>query len=96
MVKQTLHSILGKKVTELSINYIRSDGSLHKLTLGEILQRRDAFEMAYNPNDGIEIRREALGKSKEMATCRRHAPSNHPETIRSVRSWLNKRLHPPT
>jgi len=95
-VKKKLQSILDKKVTELSISYTRTDGSLQKLSLGEILQRRAAFEMAYNPNDGIEIRWGAPEKSDERSTCRRHVPSNQLETMRSVRSWFNKRLHPPT
>ena len=95
-VKKKLQSILDQKVSELSINYIRSDGSLQKLTVGEILKRRDAFEMAYNPNDGIEIRWGAPENSDESATCRRHAPSNQHENMRSVRTWFSKRLHPPT
>jgi hypothetical protein len=95
-VKIKLQSILDQKVSELSISYIRSDGSSQKLTLGEILKRRDAFEMAYNPNDGIEIRWGAPENSNEMATCHRHAPAKQLETMRSVRTWFNKRLHPPT
>jgi len=95
-VKKKLQSTLEEKVSELSINYTRSNGSSQKLTLGEILKRRDAFEMAYNPNDGIEIRWGAPEKSEERATCRRHVPPNQLETMRSVRQWFHKRLHPPT
>jgi len=95
-VKKKLQAILDKKVSELSISYTRTDGSLQKLTIGEILQRRDAFEMAYNPNDGIEIRWGAPEKSDERSTCRRHVPANQLETMRTVRSWFSKRLHPPT
>jgi hypothetical protein len=95
-VKNKLQSILDQKVSKLSITYTRSNGSLQKLTVGEILKRRDTFEMAYNPNDGIEIRWGAPGNSDEMATCHRHAPSNQLETMRSVRTWFHKRLHPPT
>ncbi|MFA5819087.1 MAG: hypothetical protein WC854_07385, partial [Bacteroidales bacterium] len=94
--RKKLQLILDQKVSELSISYTRSDGSLQKLTVGELLQRRDAFEMAYNPNDGIEIRWGAPENSDERATCHRHAPSNQLETMRSVRMWFRKRLHPPT
>jgi len=52
--------------------------------------------MAYNPNDGIEIRWGAPENSDERATCRRHAPSDQLEKMRSVRTWFSKRLHPPT
>jgi len=95
-VKNRLQSILDKKVSELSINYTRTDGSIQKLTLGEILDRIDAFEMAYNPNDGIEIRWGAPENSDERATCHRHAPSVQLARMHSVRTWFIKRLHPPT
>jgi hypothetical protein len=95
-VKKKLQSILDQKVSELSISYVRSDGSLQKLTLGEILKRSDAFEMAYNPNDGVEIRWGAPENSAEVSTCHRHSSSKQLETMRSVRTWFHKRLHPPT
>jgi hypothetical protein len=95
-VKKKLQSTLDKKVSELSISYTRTDGSTQKLTLGEILKRRDTFEMAYNPNDGIEIRWGAPENSEERATCHRHAPIKQLETMRAVRTWFSKRLHPPT
>jgi hypothetical protein len=95
-VKKKLQSIMDQKVSELSISYTRTNGSLQKLTVGEILKRRDTFEMAYNPNDGIEIRWGAPENSDERATCLRHTPSNQLETMRSVRIWFQKRLHPPT
>jgi hypothetical protein len=95
-VRKDLQSILDKKAEELSIGYTATDGSLQKLTVGEILRRRDAFEMAYNPNDGIEIRWGAPEKSDERARSHRHAPSSQQEKMLSVRKWFNKRLHPPT
>ncbi len=95
-VKNKLQSILDRKVSELSITYTRTDGSLQQLTVGEILKRKDAFEMAYNPNDGIEIRWGAPDNSEERSTCRRRAPSYQVEKMRSVRTWFQKRLHPPT
>jgi hypothetical protein len=95
-IKEKLQSLLEKKVAELTISYTRSDGSEQKLTVKEILERRDAFEIAYNPNDGIEIRWGAPENSEERATCKRHAPSNQQNTMQLVRKWFNKRLHPPT
>jgi hypothetical protein len=95
-VRKKLQSILDQKVSELSINYISTNGSLQRLTVGEILKRRDSFEMAYNPNDGIEIRWGAPENSDERAACHRHSPSRQLETMLSVRSWFHKRLHPPT
>ena len=95
-VKKMLQSALDQKVSELSISYTRTDGSLQKLTVGEILNRKDSFEMAYNPNDGIEIRWGAPENSAEKVTCHRHASSSQMETMHSVRPWFQKRLHPPT
>jgi hypothetical protein len=94
--KEKLQKILAQKGSELSITYTRTNGSLQKLTIIEILNRRDEFEMAYNPNDGIEIRWGAPEKSDERSTCLRHAPPNQQATMRSVRQWFHKRLHPPT
>ena len=95
-VKEKLQALMDKKVSDLSITYTRSNGSLQKLTLGELLKRRDAFEMAYNPNDGIEIRWGAPENSDERSTCHRHVPSSQLERMRAVRAWFHKRLHPPT
>jgi hypothetical protein len=95
-LKNKLRSLLDKKVSELTISYIRSDGSPQELTVAELLKRRDAFEVAYNPNDGSEIRWGAPEKSEERATCHRQAPANQQKTMQSARHWFNKRLHPPT
>jgi len=95
-IKEKLQSLLEKKVSELTISYTRTDGSEQKLTVKEILERRDAFEIAYNPNDGIEIRWGAPENSDERSTCKRHAPSNQQLTMQKVRIWFNKRLRPPT
>lgn len=95
-MKTKLQAILEKKVSELSISYTRSDGSAQELTVAELLNRRAAFEVAYNPNDGAEIRWGAPENSLERSTCRRQAPSNQRATMQAVRKWFIQRLHPPT
>ena len=95
-IKEKLQKILDQKVSELTISYFRSDGSEQKLTLTELLNRREALEMAYNPNDGIEIRWGAAENSDERATCKRKAPEIQRKNMQVVRVWFNKRLHPPT
>lgn len=95
-VKKKLEEILEKKLNELSITYIRSNGSEQKLTLAEILKRREAFEIAYNPNDGAEIRWGAPESSDERSTCKRHVPPGQQKVMNDVRVWFRKRLHPPT
>jgi hypothetical protein len=95
-IKNKLQALLEKKVSGLTISYTRSDGSSQELTVAEILKRRDAFEMAYNPNDCVEIRWGAPENSDEISTCRRKAPPNQQKTMLSVRKWFSQRLHPPT
>ena len=95
-IRKNLRILLEKKVSEITISYARSDGSNQELSVAEILKRRDAFEMAYNPNDGIEIRWGAAENSDERATCHRQAPSHQQKTMQSVRKWFIQRLHPPT
>ena len=94
--KKKLEDLLEQKLSALSITYTRTNGSEQTLTLKEILKRRVAFEMAYNPNDCIETRWGAPENSEERSTCKRHAPAGQLEKMRSVRIWFQKRLHPPT
>lgn len=95
-VKKNLEELLNKKLSELTVTYTRTNGSAQRLTLTEILKRRAAFEMAYNPNDGIEVRWGAPEGSEERSTCKRHVPANQLEKMKEVRVWFQKRLHPPT
>ena len=95
-VKRNLEELLEKKTNELSITYTRSDGSKQRLTIAEIVKRKDAFEMAYNPNDGAEIRWGAPEDSEERSTCKRRVPAGQLQTMQKVRVWFQKRLHPPT
>jgi len=95
-VRAALQELRTKLGRESAISYVRSDGKEQTLTLEEILKRKDAFEMAYNPNDGIEIRWGAPEGSPERASCRRRAPSSQVQKMLRLRSWFRKRLHPPT
>lgn len=95
-VRKKLQLILEEKAAGLSVSYTRTDGTEQRLSVKELLKRKDAFEMAYNPNDGIEVRWGAPEGSDEIASCRRRAPSSQIEKMRSVRTWFSKRLHPPT
>jgi hypothetical protein len=79
---------------ELSIRYIRSNGAERVLTLEEILNRREDFEMAYNPNDCIEIRWAEPEGGPESSSCRRRAPAAQREWMKALRPWFAKRLHP--
>lgn len=95
-VKKNLEALLEKKLSELSITYTRSNGAEQRLTIAEILKRKEAFEMAYNPNDGVEIRWGAPENSEERSTCRRRVSAGQLKIMNEVRVWFHKRLHPPT
>lgn len=95
-IKANLQALLEKQTARLTISYSRSDGSLQELTLAEILLRKEALEMAYNPNDCVEIRWGAPENSEERSTCRHRAPQYQLNTMQSVRKWFTQRLHPPT
>jgi len=95
-VKANLEELLQKKTQELTITYIKSDETPQTLSISELLKRRDAFEMAYNPNDGVEIRWGAPENSAERSACKRKAPAGQYEKMQKVRIWFQKRLHPPT
>ncbi|MGB9835558.1 MAG: hypothetical protein ACPLRX_02320 [Candidatus Saccharicenans sp.] len=95
-VKKKLEKLSNSLASELSITYRRSDGSPWRLTLREILDRAEALEMGYNPNDCVEVRWGAPAGSPERSTCRGRAPRNQIEKMEKLRVWFKKRLHPPT
>ncbi|MCU0462850.1 MAG: hypothetical protein MUF36_12710, partial [Bacteroidales bacterium] len=90
-IKKRLLSLLERKALELLISYTRTDGSEQKISVGDILKRKEAFEMAYNPNDAIEIRWGAPVNSGERSTCRRQASADQYQTMLSTRKWFQKR-----
>ena len=77
-----------------SFQYTRSDGSTVTLTLQDVADRKADFEMAYNPNDCVEIRWAAPEGSDERATCRRHAPRAQRQRMASLREWFSSRQRP--
>lgn len=95
-VKKELEELQKKWAQELTIAYTRSNGTQQTLTIAEILKRKEGFEMAYNPNDCIEVRWGAVEGSQELSTCGRRAPAFQQERMKSLRHWFHKRLRPPT
>ena len=55
-VKSEIEQLHEKMITEKTIQYIRSNGEPWKLSVADILARKSAFEMGYNPNDCVEVR----------------------------------------
>ena len=72
-VKAELESVLASELSARKFSYTRSDGSAWTLALKDVLDRAADLEMAYNPNDCVELRWGAPDKSDEASTCKRHA-----------------------
>jgi hypothetical protein len=79
---------------ERKIYYTRSDGSQWALSIAEVLARKSAYEMAYNPNDCVEIRWGAKLGTNEYSTCRRHAPEEQHAKMEHYRLWFHELRRP--
>jgi len=93
-VKAQLQSVLASELASRKISYTRSDGSQWTLTLKDVIDRAADFEMAYNPNDCVELRWGAAESSDEAATCKRHAPAAQRAKMTEYRSWFHERHWP--
>ena len=89
---EQLHDTL---ITEKKIRYIRSNGEPWELSVAEVLARKAAFEMSYNPNDCVEVRWGAEVGTEEYASCRRHAPAAQIKQMTAVREWFREAKRPP-
>jgi len=76
------------------VRYQRSDGSEQRLSLKQIVDRQEQLELAYNPNDCIELRWGAAEGSPERASCRRHAPADQSRKMKRYRPWFKARKRP--
>jgi hypothetical protein len=90
-LRRELEQLHDRWARELVVRYRRSDGSSQALTLAELLERRRAFEMAYNPNDCAELRWGASDGSAELSTCQRRAPAEQRRKMQEYRHWFEKR-----
>ena len=86
--------LLREQAASRSFGYQRSDGSEQPLSVGELIDRCKALEMAYNPNDCPERRWGAPPGSEEMSTCRARAPQEQLERMMTYRVWFEKRQRP--
>ncbi len=83
-----------RRLEERTLRYLRSDGSAWELSLAQVLGRRHAFEMGYNPNDCAEIRWGATPGTAEYSTCRRHAPQAQRAKMEQYRAWFREARRP--
>jgi hypothetical protein len=94
-VKAELEGVLASELAARKFSYTRSDGSAWTLALRDIVDRASALEMAYNPNDCVELRWGAAEKSDEASTCRRHASALQHGRMTEYRAWFHDRRRPP-
>ena len=94
-VKAELQSVLASELASRKFSYPRSDGSPWTLALKDVTDRAVNLEMAYNPNDCVELRWGAADKSDEASTCKRYAPSAQRAKMTKYRAWLHERRRPP-
>ena len=94
-VKSELQGVLASELAMRKISYSRSDGSQWTLSLKDIIDRAADFEMAYNPNDCVELRWGASENSEEASTCKRHASQAQRAKMSSeYRAWFHERHWP--
>jgi hypothetical protein len=93
-VKAQLQSVLASELASRKFTYTRSDGSQWTLSLKDVLDRMAELEMAYNPNDCVELRWAAPDKSEEASTCKRHAPAAQRGKMTEYRTWFRERHWP--
>lgn len=90
-----LAEVLAEELGSRKFTYTRSDGQSQELTLQQVVDRTEAFEMAYNPNDCVELRWGATEGTDEYRSCRRHAPRAQRAKMREYQHWFDTRHRPP-
>lgn len=94
-VKSEIEQLHKKLIMANAIQYIRSNGTPWRLSVADILARKSALEMAYNPNDCVEVRWGAAAGTEEYVSCRRHAPAAQIKQMTEVREWFREAKRPP-
>jgi hypothetical protein len=91
---QQVRDALQSELAARSFEYTRSDGGTWTLTLADVIERMKAMEVAYNPNDCVEIRWGAPEGSEERKTCKRRAPNEQQSRMEKYRTWFAERERP--
>jgi hypothetical protein len=93
-VKAELQGVLVSELSSRKFTYTRSDGSQWTLSLKDVIDRMADLEMAYNPNDCVELRWGAADKNDEASTCKRYAPQTQRAKMAQYRNWFHERHWP--
>ncbi len=90
-----LRSYLDTTLAEMDFSYVKSNGERQPLTVKDVVARAKDFELAYNPNDCVEIRWAAPEGSPERQSCRSFAPAHQRQKMLQYRPWFAERKRPP-
>ena len=94
-VKAELQSVLTQELASRKFSYPRSDSSPWSLALKDVIERANSLEMAYNPNDCVELRWGAAANSQEGSPCRKQASGAQRTKMQKYRAWFTERRRPP-
>jgi hypothetical protein len=92
---ERIERLHARRSRERFITYTRSDGTPWRLSLAEIYARRPGLEIAYNPNDCVELRWGAAPGTPDFVTCRRRSPAGQRERMEKYRPWFREARRPP-
>jgi hypothetical protein len=95
-MRGALEAMLERELERRTFQYQRSDGTPWTLKMSDVVERGEALEMAYNPNDCVEKRWGAAEDTIEIMPCRRHAPAEQVRQMNGVREWFHTRTRPAT
>jgi hypothetical protein len=90
-----IEQLHAQRIRERFVSYSRSDGSPWRLSLAEIYERRPGLEIAYNPNDCVELRWGAAPGKPDYGTCRRRSPAEQRKRMEEYRLWFREARRPP-
>jgi hypothetical protein len=90
-----LRAELGRRLGASRFAYTRSDGQSQSLSLQDVVDRAAGLEVAYNPNDCVEVRWAAPEGPGERAGCKRLAPAEQRKRMAEYRRWFAERKRPP-
>jgi hypothetical protein len=91
---QALRHELEHELSTRTFSYTKSDGKAQQLSLKDVVDRGEALELAYDPNDCVELRWGAKDGSSELASCKRHAPADQHARMLRYRAWFHSRTRP--
>ena len=93
-IRTDLEARLARELHDRKFEYARTDETPWELSLEDVAARAADLEMAYNPNDCVELRWGAKPGGEEASTCKGHAPDAQAAKMATYRPWFHDRKRP--